>query len=73
MTKFVLKRRLKTDTLRRRLAKYDPDTMCQCSVKVVGDVMGLFGVCSVGEIKSYLKSRRGRYLGRLDLTVRAKT
>lgn len=73
MTEFILKRRLGTNTLRRKLAKYDPDTLCQCSLKVVGDTVGLFGVWSIAEIKSYLRARRGRRIARLDLTVRAKT
>lgn len=56
-------------TLRRKLAQHHGDTLARGWVKIVGDRVGLSGVWSIGEIKSYLRSRRGRRVERLDLYV----
>ena len=75
MTEVMVKHYLLTSrglgacTLRRKLAKHHSDTLCRGNVKVVDDRVGLSGLWSIGEIKSYLRSRRGRRIERLDLYV----
>ena len=65
-----LKRRLGADTLRRRLAKHDGDTLCNVDgLKVVGDRMALRGCWSIAELKSYLRARQGRRIEECELSV----
>ena len=79
MTEVMVKHYLLTSrglgacTLRRKLARHHGDTLARGNVKVVGDRVGLSGLWSIGEIKSYLRSRRGRRVERLDLMVGIST